>query len=565
MAKVLSHGYRHIEEVTDPSAPNSAGNTDYNNLYPRFATASNGDIYAVWQQCGWGDLCPRLSVFVNKYDATNQTWGTALEVATTAALSSVAERPDIALDSNDLAHIVWTDDGEIGSRYDDVGADIIYCTWNGVNAAGLSSASTVSEGLSITSYVYESRITIVNDVPYVVYRGDGESRLSEIYLSYPDSSGWVTSQVSDNTLDQEQGAFWSSGSALAPAIAGDNNNNLHITWYNSDSSYTKIHYRKFVSSTSEYGPISALSVCGPTVESTDLTPTIAVSDACKVYISWVGLKDCADTTLGYSIYYSTIDQDLNFITPVEITHSSNFDNKLVFDPQIITRPGIIGTDFDSKDASFAIVWKSDADINNSDFDNDILIQRFNDCEVEVGNTEVLSSEFFIGAGEGEGEGAGEGDFDEGGDSSEPAVTTSDSEIFVGWQEKPTGNNEVYNIVGTRIAWGTDGASGSCNSTYYDYCADCIENTTEDQTCGLNNRGVETRTCTDGGWGPWGACNDPDVCVDDTTSSQACGLNNRGTQSRTCTTGQWSDWGTCNDPDECVDDAIENQNCGLNIG
>ena len=139
----------------------------------------------------------------------------------------------------------------------------------------------------------------------------------------------------------------------------------------------------------------------------------------------------------------------------------------------------------------------------------------------------------------------EGSFYEDGDSSEPAVTTSDSEIFVGWQEKPTGNNEVYNIVGTRIAWGTDGASGSCNSTYYDYCADCIENTTEDQTCGLNNRGVETRTCTDGGRGPWGACNDPDVCVDDTTSSQACGLNNRGAQSRTCTAGQWPAWGTCN--------------------
>ena len=50
MAILLSHVYRHLEEVTDPNAPNSLGNTNYNNLYPRLATASNGDTYAVWQQ-----------------------------------------------------------------------------------------------------------------------------------------------------------------------------------------------------------------------------------------------------------------------------------------------------------------------------------------------------------------------------------------------------------------------------------------------------------------------------------------------------------------------------------
>ena len=66
MAILLSHGYRHLEEVTDPNAPNSLGYTNYNNLYPRLATASNGDTYAVWQQCAAGDPCDKNSVFVKK-------------------------------------------------------------------------------------------------------------------------------------------------------------------------------------------------------------------------------------------------------------------------------------------------------------------------------------------------------------------------------------------------------------------------------------------------------------------------------------------------------------------
>ncbi len=81
-------------------------------------------------------------------------------------------------------------------------------------------------------------------------------------------------------------------------------------------------------------------------------------------------------------------------------------------------------------------------------------------------------------------------------------------------------------------------------------------------CGLNHRGTQRQTCTDGEWQAPSACLDPDVCVDGTKESiapAACGLNGRGTSStRTCTNGQWI--ADCADPDVCVDGAGEYQLC-----
>ena len=305
-----------------------------------------------------------------------------------------------------------------------------------------------------------------------------------------------------------------------------------------------------------------MSVCTPTGDSADLIPSIAITDSCKVYISWIGLKDCSDVSLGSSIYYVTIDQALNFTTPVEVTDDSSFDGKLVLQPQIITRPGNIGAEFNSKDASFAIVWYTDAEVSGSGTDNDILIQRFNDCGVEVGTLEVLS----------------EGEITDGfntsaiigdGNSLEPALATSVTEIFIGWQELPTGSNQVFNIVGTRVLWGTDGTSGSCSNANYNYCVECIESVQDTQACGLNGRGEQTRTCTNGAWPAWGTCVDTDVCTDgDNTSSeatQACGNNNSGTQTRTCTLGQWPVWSTvpCLGADDCEDGTQQDQPCGNN--
>jgi hypothetical protein len=93
--------------------------------------------------------------------------------------------------------------------------------------------------------------------------------------------------------------------------------------------------------------------------------------------------------------------------------------------------------------------------------------------------------------------------------------------------------------------------------------DCLEGTTDQSACGLNNRGTRTRDCDGGTWASWGACADPDLCVDATVQDGECGLNNRGQYQRVCRDGQFSDWGACADPDACLDGARDTRACGPN--
>ncbi|MDP7040592.1 MAG: hypothetical protein QGI45_15660, partial [Myxococcota bacterium] len=90
--------------------------------------------------------------------------------------------------------------------------------------------------------------------------------------------------------------------------------------------------------------------------------------------------------------------------------------------------------------------------------------------------------------------------------------------------------------------------------------DSQENT---DTCGLNGRGDETRTCDSGAWTYW-SCVDPDVCLDGAqVTGDPCGLNNNGIVTQNCVLGQWEDPAFCADPDACTYDTIDTENCGLN--
>ncbi len=118
-----------------------------------------------------------------------------------------------------------------------------------------------------------------------------------------------------------------------------------------------------------------------------------------------------------------------------------------------------------------------------------------------------------------------------------------------------GNGEVRPLGPLRKNWGDYG--------------DCDEPTcwgqTGEQACGLNGRGVQSRTCPVDAeeWSDWGACDDPDQCVDGTPDSRSCGLNDRGTEARTCKQGTWTEW-ACDDPDECTDGEVDDERaCGLN--
>jgi hypothetical protein len=80
--------------------------------------------------------------------------------------------------------------------------------------------------------------------------------------------------------------------------------------------------------------------------------------------------------------------------------------------------------------------------------------------------------------------------------------------------------------------------------------ECAAGMSQSRSCGLNNRGTQTRPCLvgwplDGKWDPnWGACIDPDVCKDGADVPSTPCNGGLGWEPRTCVNGQYVPSGTC---------------------
>lgn len=97
---------------------------------------------------------------------------------------------------------------------------------------------------------------------------------------------------------------------------------------------------------------------------------------------------------------------------------------------------------------------------------------------------------------------------------------------------------------------------------------CLDDDTEAQACGLNNRGQRERYCTDGVWGAWGPCVDPDHCEDSTLRQIGCEQAGPKTlQPQECREGVWRSTGGCILPcaeglayDALLDVCMEDMGC-----
>lgn len=120
-------------------------------------------------------------------------------------------------------------------------------------------------------------------------------------------------------------------------------------------------------------------------------------------------------------------------------------------------------------------------------------------------------------------------------------------------EHPTSSRPCgLNGRGSRTSTCTDGEwsdPGPCVDP--DVCVTGATEPTTPSACGLNGRGVSaTRTCVTGQW--VAGCDDPDVCVDGEFEHQFCGALSR--QSRQCSSGQWGTYGACDNPSSLTIDA-----------
>lgn len=72
---------------------------------------------------------------------------------------------------------------------------------------------------------------------------------------------------------------------------------------------------------------------------------------------------------------------------------------------------------------------------------------------------------------------------------------------------------------------------------------CLSGAVDIQRCGIDNLGIEQRTCIDTYWSGWSSCEIPE-CESGKHEVGTCGLDETGTQERSCRDWQWDEWSRC---------------------
>jgi len=99
---------------------------------------------------------------------------------------------------------------------------------------------------------------------------------------------------------------------------------------------------------------------------------------------------------------------------------------------------------------------------------------------------------------------------------------------------------------TRVC--SNGTFSTWSGSYENYsCSvqECTTGTLQTRSCGLNNRGQQTRPCLGGAWRPaWDNCVDPDVCTDGASGTPLSCNVGAGWKAQKCILGQWQATGAC---------------------
>jgi hypothetical protein len=164
--------------------------------------------------------------------------------------SANSEDPRIAVDGNNKIHVVWQDgtDGVWGTDY-----EIMYVSHT--TNFGWSNVSVISDGYNGVywndGYSADPAIAIDSqNVIHVVFEDgtDGQWGVDYeiMYVYYSETSGWSNITV---ISDGYSGAYWNDGNSYEPSIAVDNEDNLHVVWYDyTDGVWgtdTEIMYAKY--------------------------------------------------------------------------------------------------------------------------------------------------------------------------------------------------------------------------------------------------------------------------------------------------------------------------------
>ena len=202
------------------------------NTAPQIDIDSNGNALAVW--------VTNNNIKANRFDASTNTWGTAVLIETYDTIIGGANNPQIAIDNNGNALVVWSQyDGSLNSIF-----------------ANRFDASTNSWGKEV---MIETDNINANYNPQIAIDSNGNA----MAVWDHNGGGAGTSSIFANRFDASTNSWDTeilietdnNGDAVNPQLAIDNNGNALAVWsqYDDKTRVDKITSNRFNASTNSWG------------------------------------------------------------------------------------------------------------------------------------------------------------------------------------------------------------------------------------------------------------------------------------------------------------------------
>jgi len=282
-----------------------------NSYYTSIAVDSNDNVHVVWYQT----LLNNTEIYYIKSSNAGSTWGPLQRLTW---MSGHSNCPDITADSSGSLHLVW---------YDDVSGENEIYYKNSSDGGTMWSPPTRLTWMAGSSFNPRIRADL-NGYIHVVWV-DNKPGHNEIY--YKRSTDGGTSWTGANRLT------WFPNSSLAPSLAIDPSNNLHVVWPHAVGVATEIYYKK----STDAGLNWTISNRLTWVNSNLWKPWIVADPNGNLRLVWHG-----NPTGNDEIYFrSSLDGGSSWTPPKRITWNSGYSNSAVIVP------------FDG--SSLHIVWGDD--------------------------------------------------------------------------------------------------------------------------------------------------------------------------------------------------------------
>jgi len=224
---------------------------------PAIAIDSLDAIHVVWF-----DYAPdNWEIYYRRSSDGGTSWSPSLRLTSTPGSS---ENPAIAVDSNDILHVVWSDDTS--------GNDEIYykrssdggTTWSGdkwlTSNTGASLCPAITERPGGTIHVVWQEETPGNKEIY--YRGSSDAGL---------------------TWKAPRRITWTTTDSQLPAVGQDAGGRVHVVWYDGASGDWAVFYKRSPDGGATWDPAKRMTW----TSAWDCSPVLAVDSADMLHVVWV--------------------------------------------------------------------------------------------------------------------------------------------------------------------------------------------------------------------------------------------------------------------------------------